>query len=262
MEKNFTTLAEQNPELALELQKFYREDGKLKISRIWPNLLCLNLGGVDPYKYQNWIEEILPESIIFQSFVGSEGFYGFQYEPNNPAMVLMPKNAFYEFLDIDEYTNWKFHNGSIPTRHTVADVKAGKEYVFCISNYLGFTTYIPGDIIKVVSTEPLLVLYSRRLAREVNLSAEKMSENHITVAMNEALSKNRCVHREYICIAVTEPYPHYVIAIDFSTPPQDLDRLATDIEQSIFNLQCYLCRGAKNEYTATTTNYSSTCGRI
>ncbi|BAY46078.1 GH3 auxin-responsive promoter [Scytonema sp. HK-05] len=234
--KLFSVLAEKNPERAAELQQLYREDGKLKISRIWSNLLCLQLAGVDPYKYRSWIDEILPNSLIFQSYVGSEGFYGFQYDINNPAMVFTPNNAFYEFLDVDEYINWKFENGSTPTRYTVADVKPGKEYVFCISNYLGFTTYIPGDIIKIVSTQPLLFLYSRRLVKEVNIAAEKMSETHIKVALSEAIRKNQCVHREYLCTAVTEPRPHYVVAIDFSTPPQDLDQFATDIEQSIFEL--------------------------
>ncbi len=234
--KLFSVLAENNPERAEELQQFYREDGKLKISRIWPNLLCLQLAGVDPYKYRSWIDQNLPNSLIFQSYVGSEGCYGFQYDINNPAMVLTPNNAFYEFLNVDEYINWKFDNGSTPTRCTVADVKPGKEYVFCISNYLGFTTYIPGDIIQIVSTEPLLFLYSRRLVKEVNIAAEKMSETHIKVAVSEATRKNQCVHREYLCTALTEPRPHYVVAIDFSTPPQDLDQFATDIEQSIFEL--------------------------
>ncbi len=41
-------------------------------------------------------------------------------------MVLLPKNAFYEFLDVDEYTNWQFENGNTPNRYTVADVKPGK----------------------------------------------------------------------------------------------------------------------------------------
>ena len=149
-------------------------------------------------------------------------------------MVLMPKNAFYEFLDVDEYINWKFHNGSLPTRHTVADVKAGKEYVFCISNYLGLTTYIPGDLIKIVSTKPLLFLYSRRLSGEVNISAEKMNENHVTTAMSESSRKHQCTIREYLCTAVSEPHPHYVVAIEFSTPPPNLAQLATDMEQSIF----------------------------
>lgn len=234
----FIELAEQNPERALELKHFYEEDGKLKISRIWNNLLCLNFGGVNPYKYQKCIEKILPESLIFQSFVGSEGFYGFQYDIDSPAMVLMPKNAFYEFLDVDEYNQWKFHNRSLPTRHTVADVKVGKEYVFCISNYLGFTTYITGDIIQIVSTKPFLFVHSRRLSKEINLSAEKMSEHHIAKAMKEAFNKNQCVYREYMCIAIAEPYPHYAIAIDFFTPPANIEQLTIDLEQFIsqFNI--------------------------
>ncbi|MBW4568558.1 MAG: GH3 auxin-responsive promoter family protein [Tolypothrix carrinoi HA7290-LM1] len=231
--KLFPALAEVNPKRAAELEQFYYQDGKLKISQIWTNLLCLSLGGVNPFQYQNWIEKNLPKSIIFQFYVGSEGFYGFQYDIHDPAMVLLPKNAFYEFLDIDEYTNWQFHNRNTPTRYTVADVKAGKEYVFCISNYLGFTTYIPGDIIKVVSTQPFLFVYSRRLGKEVNISAEKMSEEHITVAMKEAAKKNDCVYCEYLCAAITEPFPHYVVAVDFSTLPDNLEKFATDTEQSI-----------------------------
>ncbi|CCQ64008.1 hypothetical protein CWATWH0401_122 [Crocosphaera watsonii WH 0401] len=75
-------------------------------------------------------------------------------------MVLMPNNAFYEFIDIDQYNSWKFKNGKYPTRYTVADVKKGKEYIFYISNYLGLMTYITGDIIQVVSTQPFLFVYS------------------------------------------------------------------------------------------------------
>ncbi len=148
-------------------------------------------------------------------------------------MVLLPKNAFYEFLDVDEYTNWQFEKGNTPTRYTVADVKPGKEYVFCVSNYLGFTTYIPGDIIKVVSTQPFLFVYSRRLGKEVNIASEKMSEEHITTAIQDVAINNHCVYREYLCTAVTEPLPHYIVAVDFYTPPQNLDKFATDLEQSI-----------------------------
>ena len=231
--KLFPALAEVNPKRAAELEQFYYQDGKLKISQIWTNLLYLGLGGVDPFQYRNWIEKNLPKGIIFQSYIGSEGFYGFQYDIHDPAMVLLPRNAFYEFLDIDEYTNWQLSNRNTPTRYTVADVKIGKEYIFCISNYLGFTTYIPGDIIKVVSTKPFLFVYSRRLGKETNIAAEKMSEEHITVAITEAAKNNCCVYREYLCTAVTDPVPYYVVAIDFSIPPQNLDKFSTDMEQFI-----------------------------
>ncbi len=212
-----------------------QEDGRLTISKLWKNLLFLNCTGMNPYKYKKIFQQIVPKGILFQSYIGSEGLYGFQYDIDHPAMVLIPKNAFYEFLDIDEYNSWKFNNGKSPTRYTVTDVKAGKEYIFCISNYLGLTTYIPGDIIKVVSTNPFLFVYSRRLLKEVNLASEKMSESQITKAVNCGLSQHSSVSREYICIAVTEPYPHYVIAIDFVIPPQNLNQFATDIEQSILN---------------------------
>ncbi len=61
-----------------------------------------------------------------------------------------------------------------------------------------------------------------------------MSEEHITTAIKEAARNNHCVYREYLCTAVTEPLPHYVVAVDFSTPPQNLDKFATDMEQSIY----------------------------
>jgi hypothetical protein len=150
-------------------------------------------------------------------------------------MVLLPSNAFYEFLDVQEYADWQSNKGKSPTRHTVADVKAGKEYVFCVSNYLGFTTYIPGDIVKIVSTEPLLFTYSRRIGTEVNLAAEKMSEEHVSLAMAESAKDNHCVYREYLCTAVTEPWPHYIIAVEFFVPPQDLQKFAADVER-------YVCR--------------------
>ena len=42
------------------------------------------------------------------------------------------------------------------------------------------------------------------------------------------------MYREYLSTAVTEPLPHYVVAIEFSTPPQDLAQFATTLEQFIF----------------------------
>jgi GH3 auxin-responsive promoter len=160
-------------------------------------------------------------------------------------MVLTPINAFYEFLDVEEYINWQFNNGQTPHRYTVATVKAGKEYVFCVSNYLGFTTYIPGDIIEIVSTKPLLFVYSRRLAKEVNIAGEKMSEKQIAMAISEASSKNQSVYREYLCVAVTQPLPQYIVAIDFSSHPENLEQFATDMEQSICQLNVSYAEGRK-----------------
>lgn len=226
-------LEKENSEKSVILKDILREDGKLTISKLWKNLLFLNCTGINPYQYQKVFQQLVPQGTLFQSYIGSEGLYGFQYDIEHPAMVLIPENAFYEFLDIDEYNSWKFNNGNCPTRYTVADVKIGKEYIFCISNYLGLTTYITGDIIQVVSTQPFLFVYSRRFLKEVNLASEKMSESQITQAVNLGLNKHSSIYREYMCIAVTEPYPHYVIAIDFVTPPQNLNLFATDIEKSI-----------------------------
>lgn len=234
--KLFSALAEYNPELTAELQRFYQEDGKIKVSRVWPNLLGLFLMGVEPYKYKKLIDLNFPKSIIFQTYGGTENASGFQYDVTNPAMVLQMKSAFYEFLDLEEYINWQFHNRSIPTRHTVADVKAGNEYVLCVSNYLGLTTYIPGDIIKIVSTTPLLFLYSRRVGGEVNIAGEKMNANHIAEAIRKASAKNQCVYREYLCTGLTEPRPHYVVAVEFSTPPENLARFVMDLEKSLYQL--------------------------
>ncbi|MDJ0730780.1 MAG: GH3 auxin-responsive promoter family protein [Crocosphaera sp.] len=233
--KLLAELEKENSKKNVLIKQILQEDGKLTISKLWENLLFLNCTGINPYQYQKVFQQIVPKGIVFQSYIGSEGLYGFQYDIDHPAMVLMPKNAFYEFLDIDEYDSWKFNNGKCPTRYTVTDVKTGKEYIFCISNYLGLTTYIPGDIIKVVSTKPFLFVYSRRLLKEINLASEKMSESQITKAVNLGLSQHSAIYREYMCIAITEPYPHYVIAIDFVIPPQNLNQFATDIEQSILN---------------------------
>lgn len=229
----FAAVAKHNPARAAELSQWCREDGKLDVTRIWKNLLCLNLGGVNPFPYRSWLMQMVPDGVIYQAYMGSEGLYGVQYELDDPAMVLLPSNAFYEFLDVEEYSAWQSGRSAIPTRHTVADVRTGREYVFCVSNDLGFTSYIPGDIVKIVSSAPLLFTYARRIGNEVNLAAEKISEEHIANAMMEATRENSCVYREYLCTAMMGPAPHYTVAVEFSTPPENLQQFASDVERWI-----------------------------
>ena len=73
--KLLAELEKENLERSIIINKFFQEDGKLKISKIWKNLLFVNCTGINPYQYQKVFQQIVPQGTLFQSYIGSEGLY-------------------------------------------------------------------------------------------------------------------------------------------------------------------------------------------
>ena len=232
----FPSVAARNPELARQLETRYAAEGRLKVSDLWPNLTMLNFTGVNPYDYQPWLAEILPGAEIFQGYIGTEGCHGFQYALRDPAMVFSIDSGFFEFIEADEYQKWRLAGGAEPRRLTVADLRSGAEYVVCLSNLMGLACYVIGDLVKIVSTAPLLFLHAGRLNSEVNLGTEKMSMLNMAGAVLAAGQRCRAPAREFLTVGVRETVPHYVTMIDFSVPPSDLAAYATAMEEAVMEL--------------------------
>ena len=82
--------------------------GKKHLEEVWPNLEVFFHGGVafTPYReqYKNLITS--PKMHYMETYNASEGFFGLQNDPNDPAMLLMlDYGVFYEFIPMDELEN-------------------------------------------------------------------------------------------------------------------------------------------------------------
>lgn len=222
-----------NKARARELESVYAREGKLPIPSIWRNITCLSLGGVNPYLYKNVLHQVVPDCPIFQSYIGSEGFHGFQYEGGSPLMALQLNSAFYEFIEVSDYRQWRADPVHSLKRLTVADVEVDIEYVMCVTNHLGLVAYVIGDVIRIRSRSPILFEYAGRIESATNLAGEKVSESQLTATVMEAMSESRYAYSEFIGLACVEPKPHYAVLIEADLPMSDASALATDLDRRL-----------------------------
>ncbi len=193
------------------------DSGVLNVSELWPNLRFLLSTGVSPDPYRKWISETLPDSQIWEMYGGSESYYGGQLLPGR-GMQISPHVNYYEFIpesEIDE---------PIPETIPLSDIKAGNRYEIVITNSGGYYRYRPGDMLTITSTDPITMTDIGRRGKVTNLSGEKLSDAHVTRAIDEACRVTGAQVMDYTVVArVKNGLGNYVIAAMFKNDVDSLE---------------------------------------
>jgi hypothetical protein len=186
-------------------------DGKMDVSNLWPDLKLFLATGIDTDPYREWITKTLPEATIWEMYGGSEGYYAGQLEPND-GMVLSSHINYFEFIPE------KYCENPNPTTLPLDEVKAGQRYEIVITNIGGRYRYRLGDVLTMKSTDPFVVTNIGRKGRVVNLSGEKLSEAHISHAIDYACQKTGAELQDYTVVGEVirkSGLPYYTIAALF-----------------------------------------------
>ncbi len=192
------------------------DSGVIDVAELWPNLRFLLSTGVSCDPYRKWISETLPEATIWEMYGGSESYYGGQLLPGK-GMQLSPHVNYYEFIPESEVDK------ANPETLTLSDVKAGNRYEIVITNSGGYYRYRPGDMLTVTSTDPYTIADIGRRGKVTSLSGEKVSDAHVTKAIDAACITTGAQVMDYTVVATVENgFGHYVIAAMFKN---DVDTL-------------------------------------
>lgn len=121
------------------------------LEEVWPNLEVFFHGGVafTPYKEQYRSLITSPHMHYMETYNASEGFFGIQDDPNDPAMsIMVDYGVFYEFIPMNEF------GCANPAVYPLWEVRPGVNYAMVISTSSGLWRYIIGDTVCFTSVNP------------------------------------------------------------------------------------------------------------
>lgn len=207
--------------------------GKSNISEVWPNLEVFFHGGVAFTPYREQYKQLIPSADMhyMETYNASEGFFGLQSDPADPAMLLMiDYGVFYEFIPMDEFGT------DNPTVVPLWDVEVGKNYAMVISTSCGLWRYIIGDTIRFTQKDPYKFVITGRTRHFINAFGEELIVDNAEKGLAEACAATGAQVREYTAAPVfmgDDAKCRHQWLIDFATPPADVDEFARLLDNAL-----------------------------
>ena len=210
------------PSWVLMLLKAIVEKNKLSnIHEIWPSLQVFVSGGVAFAPYKEQFDEIIGSEIFYMdTYLASEGFFGYAPSPKSMEMKLAVNHQMYfEFVPFDEegfdgYGNILEH----PKILTIKDIEVDKEYALIVTTCSGAWRYMIGDTIKFSDVENGLFTISGRTKFYLNVVGSQLSEEKINEAISKA-SEHFGISIEEFCVGALKDdnkdyYHQWVLGTD------------------------------------------------
>ncbi|MCE9534705.1 MAG: GH3 auxin-responsive promoter family protein [Planctomycetes bacterium] len=178
-----TRKAKKNVELAKKLEEFVRRDGALLPSAVWPSdsilLGCWTGGSVGPYLRQ--LPRYYADTPVRDiGLLASEGRFSIPLQDSSSAGVLDITSHYYEFIPEREIDSTK------PLVLGAHELQEGGSYYILPTTKSGLYRYHISDLIRVTGFHERtpLIEFLGKGNRFANLTGEKLSEHHVTQAMD------------------------------------------------------------------------------
>ena len=190
-------------------------------------------GGVAFSPYRQQYEELIPKADMnyMETYNASEGFFGLQDDPADPAMLLMlDYGVFYEFIPMDEFGN------EHPTVLPLWGVEKGKNYAVVISTSCGLWRYIIGDTIRFTSTDPYKFIITGRTKHFINAFGEELIVDNAEKALAYACQQTNAEVSEYTAAPVfmdNRAKCQHQWLIEFAREPHSLQAFADILDHKL-----------------------------
>ncbi len=168
--------------------------GKGNLAEVWPNLEVFFHGGVAFTPYREQYRSLIPSERMhyMETYNASEGFFGLQDDPTDPAMSLMlDYGVFYEFIPMDEIESPN------PKVVPLWGVETGKNYAMVISTSSGLWRYMIGDTVRFTSCNPYKFVITGRTKFFINAFGEELIVDNAEVGLAEACRRTGAQVLEY-----------------------------------------------------------------
>ena len=233
IKQNVTNLSGVPSWMLSVLTRVMELSGKQYLSEVWPNLEVFFHGGVafTPYRgqYQNLIAS--PEMHYMETYNASEGFFGLQDDPADPAMSLMVDyGIFYEFIPMDEFDK------PDPTVVPLWGIETGRNYAMVISTSSGLWRYIIGDMIRFTSRNPYKFIITGRTKSFINAFGEELIVDNAEKGLAEACRQTGAEVLEYTAAPVfmdADGKCRHQWVVEFSREPDDIAAFARILDESL-----------------------------
>ena len=233
MDKNVTNISGVPSWMLAVIKRVMELKGTDNLADVWPNLEVFFHGGVAFTPYREQYKQIIRSDKMhyMETYNASEGFFGIQSDPTDPAMLLMiDYGVFYEFIPMDEF------DSPNPRIVPLADIELNKNYAMVISTACGLWRYIIGDTVKFTSKNPYKFIITGRTKHFINAFGEELMVDNAEQGLARACKETGAQVAEYTAAPVfmdAEAKCRHQWLIEFAAQPDSLEHFAEVLDQSL-----------------------------
>ena len=207
--------------------------GKDTLDQVWPHLEVFFHGGVAFTPYREQYQRLIPSQGMhyMETYNASEGFFGLQNDPADPAMLLMiDYGVFYEFIPLEEVGR--------PDAHALPlwQVECDRQYAMVISTSGGLWRYQIGDTVRFTSTEPYKFVISGRTKSFINAFGEELVVDNAEKGLQEACRLTGARVSEYTAAPVFMDNAgrcRHQWVVEFDKAPADTEAFARCLAEAL-----------------------------
>ncbi|MDD6921584.1 MAG: GH3 auxin-responsive promoter family protein [Bacteroidales bacterium] len=207
--------------------------GKDTLDQVWPHLEVFFHGGVAFTPYREQYHRLIPSQGMhyMETYNASEGFFGLQNDPADPAMLLMiDYGVFYEFIPLEEVGR--------PDAHALPlwQVECDRQYAMVISTSGGLWRYQIGDTVRFTSTEPYKFVISGRTKSFINAFGEELVVDNAEKGLQEACRLTGARVSEYTAAPVFMDNAgrcRHQWVVEFDKAPADTEAFARCLDEAL-----------------------------
>lgn len=210
--------------------------GKNSVDELWPNIEVFFHGGVAFTPYREQYHRLIrkPDMKYRETYNASEGFFGIQNDPSDPAMLLMiDYDIFYEFIPFDELESPN------PTIVPLWGVEKDKNYAMLISTSCGLWRYMIGDTVRFTSTEPYKIVITGRTKHFINAFGEELVVDNAEQGLSVACKETGAMIADYTAAPVfmdAEARCRHQWLIEFSKQPASVEQFTEILDTALQRL--------------------------
>ena len=203
------------------------------ICEVWPNLEVFFHGGVAFTPYREQYRRLIanPGMHYMETYNASEGFFGLQDDPADPAMLLMiDYGVFYEFVPLEDV--------GMPEAQAVPlwEVETGRNYAMVITTTGGLWRYMIGDTVRFTQTDPYKFVITGRTKSFINAFGEELIVDNAERGLQAACAATGAQVKDYTAAPVfmnDRGSCRHQWLIEFDRPPQSLEAFAEKLDQAL-----------------------------
>ncbi|MXW64727.1 MAG: GH3 auxin-responsive promoter family protein [Bacteroidetes bacterium SB0662_bin_6] len=200
------------------------------VADVWPRLQVFIAGGVALSSYRELLQEKIasPKLRFLEVYGASEGFFSFQDDANDPAMLLhLDNGVFFEFVRMDEI------NDPNARRYTIGEVETGVRYGLFVSTCSGLWSYPVGDVVRFTDTSPHKIFVAGRTSEMIDKYGEAVFGEEARHALRVACERTGAHVRDFH-VAPKPPEadrpPSHQWLVEFERLPDSMDRFSEEID--------------------------------
>ena len=228
-----TTLSGVPSWMLVLIKRLLEKSGKQGLEEVWPHLEVFFHGGVAFTPYREQYKQIIRSSRMhyIETYNASEGYFGTQNDPNDPAMLLMiDYGIFYEFIPLEDVG--KDH----PHVCRLTEVELGKNYAMVISTSAGLWRYMIGDTVKFTRRDPYKFIITGRTKHFINAFGEELIVDNAEKGLAKACAETGAQVTDYSAAPVfmdANAKCRHQWLIEFARMPDDLQKFARILDETL-----------------------------